>query len=132
MEQVRGVRDQLLQRRAFHVVSELARVRVTSDLLRAGHPADMGAFLTASHESLRDHFEVSCPELDVAVESALLAGALGARLTGGGFGGSAIVLSRERDVPRVVERVEAAYRQQDWKTPAWWVATPSAGTHRLP
>ena len=69
-------------------------------MLDAGHPEDIGGYLTASHESLRDDFEVSCDELDVAVEAALSAGALGARMTGGGFGGCVISLCRDSDATR--------------------------------
>jgi galactokinase len=129
---VRSMTEPVLQRRAHHVVSEIGRVEDVAELLRAGHPGEIGAFLTASHESLRDDYEVSCPELDVAVEEALAAGALGARLTGGGFGGCAITLCRDGDVDRVVDRVEAAYRASGWPQPTWWVAVPSRGAHPLP
>jgi galactokinase len=123
--------DPVLQRRAHHVVTEIARVEDVVALLRAGHTTDIGAFLTASHESLRDDYEVSCPELDVAVEAALAAGALGARMTGGGFGGCAIALCREGDVAAVLDRVEKAYSDRLWRRPTWWVATPSRGAHPL-
>jgi galactokinase len=81
-----------LQRRARHVVFEEARVVRAAELLSSGELAALGPLLTASHVSLRDDFEVSVPELDAAVEAALAAGALGARMTGGGFGGAAIAL----------------------------------------
>ena len=81
-----------LRRRVRHVVTENDRVSATVELLRAGRVGGIGELLTASHRSLRDDYEVSCPELDLAVESALAAGALGARMTGGGFGGSVIAL----------------------------------------
>jgi galactokinase len=131
LDQVRRMADPVLQRRAHHVVSEIERVREVADLLVAGHPADIGAFLTASHGSLRDDFEVSCEELDVTVDAAVQAGALGARLTGGGFGGCALVLCRQADVAAVIDSVEAAYRAQSWPRPTWWVASPSRGAHRL-
>ena len=73
--------------------------------------ADIGGFLTASHLSLRDDFEVSCAELDVAVDEALAAGALGARMTGGGFGGCAIALTRRDDVDAVEDRVAIGVRR---------------------
>ena len=72
--------------------TEIERVDAAVAALEAGDLAAFGAHLTASHASLRDDFEVSCAELDVAVDACLAAGALGARLTGGGFGGSAIAL----------------------------------------
>jgi galactokinase len=131
LDQVRRMADPVLQRRAHHVVSEIDRVREVADLLVAGHPADIGAFLTASHESLRDDYEVSCEELDVTVDTAVQAGALGARLTGGGFGGCAIVLCRQAEVAAVIDGVEAVYRARSWPRPTWWVASPSRGAHRL-
>jgi galactokinase len=81
-----------LLRRARHVVTENARVLEAVRLLREGKPAEMGPLLAASHASLRDDFEVSVPELDVAVSASCQGGALGARLTGAGFGGSALAL----------------------------------------
>ena len=84
--------DPALIRRARHVVTETDRVLAAAAALRAGVWAELGALLTASHRSLRDDFEVSSPELEVAVDTALAQGALGARMTGAGFGGSAIAL----------------------------------------
>ncbi len=81
-----------LQRRVRHVVTENDRVAQTVELLRADRVEEIGELLTASHRSLRDDYEVSCAELDVAVDTALETGAIGARMTGGGFGGSAIAL----------------------------------------
>ena len=73
-------------------MTEIERVRQTVALLRAGRLPEVGPLFNASHASMRDDFEISCPELDVAVEVARAHGALGARMTGGGFGGSAIAL----------------------------------------
>jgi galactokinase len=87
-----GLADPVLLRRARHVVGEDARVRQAAALLAAGRLADCGELLTASHASLRDDFEVSWPAADAAVDAALSAGALGARMTGAGFGGSVLVL----------------------------------------
>ncbi len=84
--------DPVLLRRARHVVTESSRVAQAARLLRAGRLADCGGLLSASHASLRDDFEVSWPAADRAVEAALSAGALGARMTGGGFGGCVLVL----------------------------------------
>ncbi|MGI8613569.1 MAG: galactokinase [Nocardioidaceae bacterium] len=91
-EAAESLADPLLRRRARHVVSETARVHETVAAMAAGDWEAVGELFTESHASLRDDFEVSCPELDVAVVSAVDAGALGARMTGGGFGGSAIAL----------------------------------------
>jgi galactokinase len=93
------------RRRARHVVSENQRVLDVASLLRQGRHAEIGALLTASHTSLRDDYEVSTPELDAAVEASLAGGALGARMTGAGFGGCAIALvpaGRAGDVRRSI------------------------------
>ncbi len=124
--------DPVLRRRAAHVVSETGRVHAAVELLRAGRPADLGPLLTASHESLRGDFEVSCPELDVAVETALEAGALGARMTGGGFGGCAIALCRQGDVVAVEAAVQSAYDDRGWPSPGCWTVSPSPGAHPEP
>jgi galactokinase len=81
-----------LRRRACHVLGENARVRDTVAALRAGEPSAVGALLNASHASLRDNYEVSTPAVEAAVERLLAAGAVGARLVGGGFGGHVLGL----------------------------------------
>jgi galactokinase len=113
-----------------HVVTENDRVLRTVALLRAGRLADIGPQLTASHESLRDDYRVSCPELDVAVEAALGAGALGARMTGGGFGGSAIALVPEERDDAVRQVVSAAFARRSLPAPRQFTAVPSAGAGR--
>ena len=103
--------DGTLRKRARHVVTEQARVHRVVDLLRRGRPAEVGPELTASHASLRDDFEVSVPALGAVVETALEHGALGARLIGGGFGGSALVLTpatAAEDIAGAVVRRAAA------------------------
>ncbi|WP_433270271.1 galactokinase [Actinosynnema sp. CS-041913] len=119
-----------LQPLVRHVVTENERVLRAVDALRAGRVADLGPLLVASHESLRDDYRVSCPELDVAVGSALAEGALGARMTGGGFGGSAIALVPVERHDAVVRRVLAAYAERGWATPRTFPAVPSAGAAR--
>ncbi len=128
--QVEDIDDATLRRRAHHVVTEIARVKDVVAILDAGRPADIGAHLTASHESLRDDFEVSCDELDVTVDAATEAGALGARMTGGGFGGCAIALARTEDSSQIEQRVRASYDGRGWQPPTIWPARPSAGAHR--
>jgi galactokinase len=113
LEQVEGAADTLGDerfRRARHVVSENARVLAAVGALRAGDLAALGPLLAAGHASLRDDFEVSCPELDLAVEAALAAGAHAARMTGGGFGGSVVAIAPLDHVPAVEDscRVRAA------------------------
>ncbi len=87
--------------------------------------------MTASHESLRVDYEVSCAELDVVVELALAHGALGARMTGGGFGGSAVVLVPTDAVDEVADAVADGYADRGWRAPAALTALPSAGARRL-
>ena len=120
----------VLARRVRHVVTENARVLATVELLRAGRLAEIGPLLTASHASLRDDFEVSAPELDTAVAAALSTGALGARMTGGGFGGSAIALSPAARSAAVARAVTAAAGQAGYPAPAIGPAVPSAGARR--
>ncbi|MFD8559780.1 galactokinase [Streptosporangium canum] len=119
------------RRRTQHVVTENHRVEALIGLLRAGAVREIGALLNASHLSLRDQYEVSCPELDVAVESAVRGGARGARMTGGGFGGSAIALVADDRVEAVRESVTRAYGERGWAAPEIYPATPAAGARRL-
>lgn len=115
---------------ARHVISENARVIRTRDLLLAGRATEIGPELTASHESLRDDFRVTVPQLDCAVDVALAAGARGARMTGGGFGGCVIALV-DRDRAGVVsEAIDTAFEDAGFTAPEHFVASPSAGAHR--
>ncbi|WP_447006446.1 galactokinase [Saccharothrix isguenensis] len=113
-----------------HVVTENERVLTSVDLLRADRLAELGPLLDASHASLRDDYEVSAPELDVAVDAAKAAGALGARMIGGGFGGSAIALVPVERHDDVVRRVLAAFAERGWTAPRTFTAVPSAGAGR--
>ncbi|WP_281203446.1 galactokinase [Nocardiopsis trehalosi] len=126
-----ALRDPVLKRRVRHVVTEIHRVNAAVGLLRANAPADLGALFTASHLSLRDDFEVSCPELDTAVEAAVHAGARGARMTGGGFGGSAIALVPADRAEAVGAAVTAAFAARGWAPPGVRAATAAAGAHRV-
>jgi galactokinase len=114
------------QVRARHVVSETARVHEAVTALEAGDWETFGRLLLDSHASLRDDFEVSCPELDVAVEAAVGAGAVGARMTGGGFGGSAIALLEPGSADRVKEAVTAAFAEAGFRAPEF-LDVPAAG-----
>jgi galactokinase len=113
-----------------HVVTENERVERTVELLRAGRLGEAGELLTASHSSLRDDYRVSCRELDVAVEAALAAGALGARMTGGGFGGSAIALVPHAERTIVRDKVLAAFAERSLPAPGLFTAVPSPGAGR--
>jgi galactokinase len=127
---IAAIGDPVLARRARHVVSDDCRVRAAADLLDAGDVAGLGPLLHASHASLRDDFEISWPQADVAAEEAERAGALGARMVGGGFGGSVIALV-PADSTAVRAAVLAGYAGRDWPPPAFLAAPPSAGAHRL-
>jgi galactokinase len=118
-------------RRARHVVTENARVLAAVELLRAGDLDRLGPLLAASHASLRDDYEVSSPELDTAVDAAVEAGAVGARMTGAGFGGSALALVPAGLVGRVADRVGRAFAAAGFGPPAVATVTPSDGARRL-
>jgi galactokinase len=125
-----AIGDPVLARRARHVVCDNCRVRAAAALLRAHDPAGLGPLLHASHASLRDDFEVSWPQADVAAEAAEQAGALGARMVGGGFGGSVIALVPTDDAA-VRAAVRARYAGRGWAPPRFLAAPPSAGARRL-
>jgi galactokinase len=124
------IADPVLARRARHVISDDCRVRTAADLLNAGDLAGLGPLLHASHASLRDDFEISWPEANVAAEAAEAAGSLGARMMGGGFGGSVIALV-PADTGRVREAITAEYARRGWPPPRFLPAPPSAGAGRL-
>jgi galactokinase len=115
---------------AHHVVTENARVLRTRDLLSHGRSLSIGPELTASHASLRDDFRVTVPQLDAAVDAALAAGARGARMTGGGFGGCTIALIDEHNAATVTTAIDAAFAERGFSPPEHFLATPSAGAHR--
>jgi galactokinase len=119
-----------LQPLVKHVVTENERVLSTVELLRSGGYAEIGPLLSASHASLRDDYRVSCLELDVAVDAAVQAGALGARMIGGGFGGSAIALISTSDRERIESAVRAAFAERSLTEPRVFIAIPSAGAGR--
>lgn len=118
-------------RRARHVVTEVRRVDDTVTALHTGDWAAVGALLDASHASLREDYEVSCDELDVACDAARSAGALGARMTGGGFGGSAIALVPRTGRPAVRESVRGAFASRGWDAPAFLDAEPGPGARAM-
>ena len=127
-----GPDGDLLRRRVRHVVTENARVLDVVAALRAGDdPRTIGPALTASHASMRDDFEITVPEIDTAQVAALDAGAHGARMTGGGFGGCVLALVDADAVDAVVRAVEAAYATAGFRPPATFVATAADGARRL-
>jgi galactokinase len=132
-----AIGDPVLARRARHVIADNCRVRAAVNLLgavkgdgEAGGVAGLGPLLHASHASLRDDFEISWPQADLAAEVAEQAGALGARMVGGGFGGSVIALV-PADGEAVRAAVTAGYAARGWPPPAFLAAPPCAGARRL-
>ncbi|MEV5485886.1 MULTISPECIES: galactokinase [Streptomyces] len=123
--------DPVVQALVRHIVTENHRVEEVVAHLDAGRPRAIGPLLTAGHASLRDDFKISCRELDLAVDTALAAGALGARMTGGGFGGSAIVLVEEADATAVGAAVTEAFAAAGHARPRIFEAVPGAGAHRI-
>ncbi|MFF7053576.1 galactokinase [Streptomyces griseorubiginosus] len=123
--------DEEAVRLVRHVVTEDERVEKVVALLESGETRAIGPVLVAGHASLRDDFRISCPELDLVVDTALASGALGARMTGGGFGGSAIVLAEATDVEAITKAVEQAFAAAEFTAPRVFEAVPSAGARRL-
>jgi galactokinase len=113
--------------RARHAVTEIQRVKDAVTALRANDFTTLGRLINESHFSLRDDYTVSCPELDVAVDASLEAGALGSRMVGGGFGGSAIALIKADQIEAVKDAVKKAYCDKGFKAPRFFTSLPSAG-----
>lgn len=126
-----AVADPVARRRARHVLAELDRVDAAVAALARGDHAALGPLLTASHHSLRDDFEVSCAELDLVVETCTRHGASGARMTGGGFGGSAIALLPTAAVDEVVAAVTGAFTERGWTAPGFLRAPAGPAARRL-
>ncbi len=113
--------------RARHAVTEIQRVKDAVAALKASDFTTLGRLINESHFSLRDDYTVSCPELDVAVDASLQAGALGSRMVGGGFGGSAIALIKADQIDSVKEAIKSAYAAKGFKAPRFFTSLPSAG-----
>ena len=113
--------------RARHAVSEMQRVLDCVDALSKSDFVKVGELINQSHASLRDDYTVSCPELDTAVDASLAAGALGARMVGGGFGGSAIALIQASKTTETIGAVEKAFADKKFKAPRFFTSLPSQG-----
>ncbi|MBT2595574.1 galactokinase [Arthrobacter sp. ISL-72] len=131
LDEASGLLDEVTFRRVRHVVTENDRVLQTVELLGSGGPGAIGSLLDASHRSMRDDFEISCPELDLAVDTSRASGALGARMTGGGFGGAAIALTPLSAEQQVRTAVELAFAGAGYRKPDIFTVTPAAGAMRL-
>ncbi len=117
--------------RARHAVTEMKRVLDCVAALNIGNIATVGQLINASHISLRDDYTVSCPELDTAVEASLAAGALGSRMVGGGFGGSAITLIQASKTTQTISAVERAFADKKFKAPRFFTSLPSQGAELI-
>ena len=130
LEKLETDRDKLTEtefKRARHAVTEIARVLASVVALGNSDFSTLGQLINASHISLRDDYTVSCPELDVAVDASIAAGALGSRMVGGGFGGSAIALIQASDVEKTKQAVTEAFAKNGYKRPRFFTSLPSAG-----
>ncbi|GIE39217.1 galactokinase [Actinoplanes lobatus] len=128
---LRRLDDDVLRRRARHIVTENQRVLDTVSLLRSGRVREIGPLLTASHASMRDDFEITVAQVDVAVQSALEAGAYGARMTGGGFGGCVLALIDADRAEATAAAVAGAYEERGFTAPTSWVAVAGPGATAL-
>ncbi len=118
--------------RGRHAVSEMTRVRAFADALRAGAHHDLGPLMLASHASSRDDMEVSIPELDALVTSLVEAGALGARLTGAGFGGCVVALVATERADEIATNACAEYRARTGREPTPWIVRAADGAGPVP
>jgi galactokinase len=134
MEQLENSRGLLTETefvRARHAVTEMKRVLECVDALGTSDFEKVGELINQSHASLRDDYTVSCPELDTAVEAALAAGALGSRMVGGGFGGSAIALIQASKTTETIRSIEKAFASKGFKAPRFFTSLPSQGAELL-
>lgn len=131
LERARSKMDSVVFRRARHVVGEIKRTPQAAEEARRSNWAEMGRLMYASHASLRDDYEVSCPELDAVVDIAQAigpqGGVLGCRMTGGGFGGCTVALVRTEKVGAVSDRIASEYERRTKIKPTLFVSRPAAG-----
>jgi len=134
MEQLENSRALLTETefvRARHAVTEMKRVLECVEALSNSDFEKVGQLINQSHASLRDDYTVSCPELDMAVEASLSAGALGSRMVGGGFGGSAIALIQASKTTETIKVIEKAFSSKGFKAPRFFTSLPSQGAELL-
>jgi galactokinase len=135
LEAARNRMDPLVYRRARHVIGEIARTTQAAREIKAGNWPVVGQLMYASHASLRDDYEVSCPELDVVVELAQQigpqGGVIGCRMTGGGFGGCAVALVEAARVESLMKQITEGYHKRTGIQPACFVSRPADGARVL-
>lgn len=130
LEKAKEILDDVTYRRMRHVITENARVLETVATLKSSGPLAIGDLLLASHTSMRDDFEISIEELDVAVEVSMANGAIGARMTGGGFGGASIALVPKSKTAQISEAVIAEFESRGFDKPNTFTVTASDGAGR--
>jgi galactokinase len=134
MEQLEASRSFLTETefiRVRHAVTEMKRVLDCVDALSNSDFEKVGHLINHSHASLRDDYTVSCPELDTAVDAANAAGALGSRMVGGGFGGSAIALIQASKTSETIKAIEKAFSDKGFKAPRFFTSLPSQGAELI-
>ena len=127
LEEVKGLLCDEEFMRAHHAVSEMARVLAAVTVLEQKDFPALGSLISQSHLSLRDQYEVSCPELNCAVAVAVAHGALGARMVGGGFGGSAIALAAHDQIETIKGAIDKAFKEESFTAPRFFTSLPSEG-----
>ena len=131
-ENASAISDETCRKRAIHAVYENHRVLESAKVLANGEPGKFGELMVASHESLRDLYEVSCPELDIMVEAALQQrGVLGSRMTGAGFGGCTVSLVKEEEIGSFMENVGKIYKEKTGIVPEFYVSEISDGGREI-
>jgi galactokinase len=131
LERAKGGMDPVVYRRARHVIGEIERTVHAAEGIRASNWTTVGQLMYASHDSLRDDYEVSCSELDAVVEIAgaigVKGGVWGCRMTGGGFGGCAVALVKTDAVETISNTIAAGYKKRTGIEPAIFVSRPASG-----
>jgi galactokinase len=131
LDRAEAALDPTTFRRVRHIVTEDDRVLRSVAALKSGDVPDFGALMYASHASMRDDFEISVPELDTVVEVAERHGAIGARMTGGGFGGAAIALVEAANADGLAQAVRAEFASRGYREPVAFPVVPSEGAGRI-
>jgi galactokinase len=127
-ENIGLIKDENRKKRALHVIDENERVLKSAKVLENGDMGKFGRLMTESHESLRDKYEVSCPELDALVDAALeIEGTAGSRMTGAGFGGCTVSLVKAESVDEFIEKVGAGYETKTGLEAAFYISSAAAG-----